>query len=318
MTGNMQMMMKFRDLQVAEDFSKMAELGYLDKEFTMYGAAFWQKEKRHYIVTGDLDKLYDFDSLCAEEQTYLTPLLTLTKVCPVPSGCDDDIARTVKVDLAKKLAEVYSEAFFAAVAALSQAAQATNAAKPLFDAWQERLEGIFVEEKLQLFEGLARYAFSHRILTEEAYRGCQGWLRQTRREMEDDVVVKDLFERTFYGYAQWTEGQSPRYITNANKGSVYRKWRQAQLEGRDVTPIFAKTYWYNYTYTVNDARDAFKAAIQTSLGPDYLALAQKLSRLSSGLTIEAYDEVAQAVCRQCPPEAQQAFAALGRQWGVYK
>lgn len=64
MTGNMQMMMKFRDLQVAEDFSKMAELGYLDKEFTMYGAAFGEDGRRRYIVTGDLDKLYDFDSAC--------------------------------------------------------------------------------------------------------------------------------------------------------------------------------------------------------------------------------------------------------------
>ena len=316
MTGNMQMMMKFRDLQVAEDFSKMAELGYLDKEFTMYGAAFWQGDKRHYIVTGDLDKLYDFDGRCLEEQIYLTPLLTLTKVCPVPSGCDDDIARTVKVDLAKKLSDVYSDGFFAAAADLSQAAEATDAARGAFDAWQEQLEGIFAEEKLQLFEGLARYAFSRRILTEETYRGYQYWLRQTRREMEDDVVVKDLFERTFYGYAQWTSGQKPRYITNANKGSVYRKWRQAQLDGQEVTPIFAKTYWYNYTYTVNDARDAFKAAIQTILGPDYLALAQKLTGLASALPAQTYHELARTVSSQCLPEAQQAFAALGRHWGV--
>lgn len=318
MTGNMQMMMKFRDLQVAEDFSKMAELGYLDKEFTMYGAAFGEDGKRRYIVTGDLDKLYDFDSACTETQTYLTPLLTLTKVCPVPSGCDDDIARTVKVDLAKKLADVYSEEFFAAADTLAQAAEATDAAEPLLSAWQERLEGIFIEEKLQLFEGLARYAFRRRVLREETYRGYQGWLRHTRREMEDDVVVKDLFERTFYGYAQWADGEKPRYITNANKGSVYRKWQQAQLTGLDVTPIFAKTYWYNYTYTVNDARDAFKAAIQTILGPDYLTLAQKLTDLSSALPAETYDELAQTISRQCSAEAQQAFAALGRQWGVKK
>ena len=135
MTGNMQMMMKFRDLQVAEDFSKMAELGYLDKEFTMYGAAFDEDGKRRYIVTGDLDKLYDFDSACTETQTYLTPLLTLTKVCPVPSGCDDDIARTVKMDLAKKLADVYSKEFFAAADTLAQAAEATDAAEPLLSAW---------------------------------------------------------------------------------------------------------------------------------------------------------------------------------------
>ncbi len=311
MTGNMQMMMKFRDLQVAEDFSKMAELGYLDKEFTMYGAAFEEGEERRYIITSEASKLYDFSQSLAEKQVYLSPVLTLTKVCPVPSGCDDDIARSVKIGLAKNLAAIYSKHFFASVRALSDAAVATDEAEELLSALQARLDGCFVEERLQLFEGLARYAFTRRILTEATYRRYQAWLRLTRREMEDDVVVKDLFERTFYGYAQWQDGQSVRYITNANKGSIYLKWRTAQLEGQTVTPIFTKSYGYNYTYTINDARDAFKKDLRQILDGAYLELVAKLSAMRCAQDLAAE--------RLSCPEGDQARAAwqeLGRQWGM--
>ena len=311
MTGNMQMMMKFRDLQVAEDFSKMAELGYLDKEFTMYGAAFEEEGKRRYIITSEVSKLYDFDQSLAQRQVYLSPVLTLTKVCPVPSGCDDDIARSVKIDLAKKLAAVYSKDFFAAIQALSAAAVPTDEAEALLSTWQEQLDGCFVEEKLQLFEGLARYAFIRRILTEAAYQRYQDWLRLTRREMEDDVTVKDLFERTFYGYAQWQDNQSVRYITNANKGSIYLKWRSAQLEGQTVTPIFTKTYGYNYTYTVNEARDAFKSDLRQILGATYLETVAKLSAMRCAHTIAA-----EGLSSPEETQAKAAWQTLARQWGI--
>ena len=48
MTGNLNMMMKFRDLQVAEDVGKKAELGWFDVEFTMYGCAYLNDGKMYY------------------------------------------------------------------------------------------------------------------------------------------------------------------------------------------------------------------------------------------------------------------------------
>lgn len=44
MTGNLDMMMKFRDLRVAEAIGKKAALGWFDVEFTVYGCAYLDRQ----------------------------------------------------------------------------------------------------------------------------------------------------------------------------------------------------------------------------------------------------------------------------------
>ena len=46
-------MTAFRDVQLAEDFKKMAELGYLDHEFTVHGIVYWQNGTRNYVISSD-------------------------------------------------------------------------------------------------------------------------------------------------------------------------------------------------------------------------------------------------------------------------
>ena len=43
----------FRDVQLAEDFKKMAELGYLDQEYTVYGIVYWKDGIRNYMISSD-------------------------------------------------------------------------------------------------------------------------------------------------------------------------------------------------------------------------------------------------------------------------
>ena len=46
MTVDLDSMMDMRDVQVALDVAKRAEMGWFDVEFTMYGCAYWDKGKR--------------------------------------------------------------------------------------------------------------------------------------------------------------------------------------------------------------------------------------------------------------------------------
>ena len=50
---NVKMMNAFRDVQIAMDFHKMAENGYLDEEFTMYGCVFLEKNQRQYLISNE-------------------------------------------------------------------------------------------------------------------------------------------------------------------------------------------------------------------------------------------------------------------------
>lgn len=53
-------MSAFRDVQVAMDFQKMAENGYLDEEFTMYGCVYLENNKRKYLVSSEEGEIVEF------------------------------------------------------------------------------------------------------------------------------------------------------------------------------------------------------------------------------------------------------------------
>ena len=85
MTGNLNMMMKFRDIQVAEDIGKKAALGYFDVEFTMYGCAYWDGERK-YKISPNKEDIYRFIEEANLKEIYPSNVMQYTERCPVPSG----------------------------------------------------------------------------------------------------------------------------------------------------------------------------------------------------------------------------------------
>ena len=63
MTGNLSAMMHMHDLRVAEDIGKMAELGWFDVEFTMYGCAYMFEGKMCYKISSEAKDIYDYMAL---------------------------------------------------------------------------------------------------------------------------------------------------------------------------------------------------------------------------------------------------------------
>ena len=219
MTGNLSAMMHMHDLRVAEDIGKMAELGWFDVEFTMYGCAYMFEGKMCYKISSEAKDIYDYIEHGAKQGVYPSNVLSLTEKCPVPAGMKELIAQDVKKDLGRKLREVYPQAFFEELYALAQAVT-TNSAAALLWAEAEALEGVFEEEKLKYFEELVDYAYSCRKLEQTEYAALLQWIASERRDMEDDFVSKDIFEKTLYGIAYAGEA-GIEYMTNAQKEYVY-------------------------------------------------------------------------------------------------
>ena len=53
-------MSAFRDVQIAMDFQKMAENGYLDEEFTMYGCVYLENNERQYMIISEEGDIVKF------------------------------------------------------------------------------------------------------------------------------------------------------------------------------------------------------------------------------------------------------------------
>ena len=101
------------------------------------------------------------------------------------------------------------------------------------------------------------YAYQCRKLTLVQYQQLQTYISNERKNMEELVVSKDIFEKTFYGIA-YEPLSGIQYLSNARKATVYKKKYDLEQQGIFVTPLFAKQYWYNYTLRLPQVHQMFE------------------------------------------------------------
>ena len=86
MTVDLNMMLDLRDLQVAMDVAKRAELGWFDVEFTMYGTCFSQDGQRYFRVSAQADKIYDWIETAGSRAFCAPPCKPSPVLVPCPLG----------------------------------------------------------------------------------------------------------------------------------------------------------------------------------------------------------------------------------------
>lgn len=270
MTGNLDMMVKFRDLQVAEAVGKKAALGWFDMEFTMYGCAYLDPTlgKMCYRVSERAEDIYDFAENSCHKGIYASNVVHMTKKYPVPSGMKNLIAQDVKKMLARELQKMYPRALFTVLDELAQGC-VTDAAVALLDPQMEYLEGVFEEDRLDDFLTLVNYFHSHQTLTDQSYGRYLRWYKEEMQNLQDNIVSKDVFEATMYGMG-YEENGIMRYMANANQGKIYSKVQALEQKGDFVGPILAKRYWYNYEYRLPDVISDFKKRLRETYPPALL------------------------------------------------
>ena len=105
--------------------------------------------------------------------------------------------------------------------------------------------------------------------------------------MEQDFISKDIFEKTLYAFAYLDNGKIS-YMINTQKDYIYEKAYSLEQEQVFVTPIFHKTFWYNYEYRLADVKKDFKKMVSNELTEDYLEKVRKIKgEKTSNLTIGA-------------------------------
>ena len=317
MTGNLNMLVRFRDLRAAEDVKKKAELGWFDVEFTMYGCAYLSPAdyKMYYKVSPNAQDIYDFIDVATATSCYPGNVLCTTEKYPVPSGMKNAIAYEVKKRTAQRLKALYPSAFLEELTALAHL-HATNSAKELL--WQEMktLQGTFDEERLERLESMVHYARSVQSLSDDEVERLLMWVRQERANMEDDAVEKDLFEKTMYGYAALQEGEL-RYFTDARKALVCEKKIELELSGVFVTPVYQKTYWYNYSYRLADVVRDFQKKIRNVYDRQEVDKLQQIARRGKKtLTQTEINTMTNRILEMYGTQAMETLTRYLNTWGL--
>jgi len=182
--------------------------------------------------------------------------MQLTKRCAVPAGMKELLVQELKKELAKKLHETYLKDFFVALSNVAKDCVNNDALMLL---WKEAdaLEGVFDEERLRLFENLVHYVYSCRKIEAVNYEKLLAWIKKEYKNMDDNLVSKDIFEKTLYGIA-YGLGDKIEYMENAQRDYIYGKAYELEKQDVFVTPVLSRTYWYNYEYRLTDVIQDFK------------------------------------------------------------
>lgn len=314
MTVDLESMMDMRDVQVALDVAKRAELGWFDVEFTMYGCAYWEGGKRFYRVSAFDEKIYDFIEGGAKKDVFPTDICVLSRKYPVPTGMREYIALDVKKELAMEMAEQFPPGFFTLLEQLAREA-VEDRALPWLLGQKEQVAGCFDLQKMRRFQEMVDHAYTCRKLRQESYADLRAWIAEERKSMEENSMAKDIFEKTFYAIAYQDES-GLKHIINARRGYIYQKKHALEQQGIFVSPIYAETYYYNYTLRLPQIRQMFEAEARAYLDQAYLSDLQSIFRHNDQLSEKDFADHLQNTLEQYGPKAQQTLRHYGHRWGI--
>lgn len=300
-----------RDIQCSQDVGRMAALGKFDREFTVHGCAYRQNGETFYRIYEQADALYHYCETSDLRGLCTTLPQSHTLRTGVPSGTEDTLWQEIKWQLARALMADYPDDYLDLLNKLS-ALPAVNTALPLLQQWQEQLEGRFERPWLQLFDSLVDYCCAAKLLTAKSYHTLKQWLALNWRQMEDDVLLKDIYERTLHGIAYLCDG-ALQYKIDAQYANLYRKRQQLLAQGLLVTPIYSQTYWFQAFSELADVKKQFLLLLQQLL-PPCLTFLERLKQQPSFIAPEKFFSVYQTACRQYGPAALETLQAYGRQW----
>lgn len=305
----------FRDFKVAEDVGKMMELRRFEIEFELYGTVYWENGQRNYLASKNATMICKQIAELEVQNKYPLPLQVWREKCLVPAGWDEEIEQQVKVHFCQEMQRNYPIALWRAIDAVAEGNENDDGTN-ILDPIREYLEGIFQSELLQIFEGLLNILYLRKSLSQRSFQSYCDWIVEMRQEMINDVVVRDIFCKIFYGFAYQKGTDDVCYVMNASQQLIEEKRLKVLLrEDMLVTPVFCKKYWYNYDYRLNQVRKDFENELRQLYSKSYFEVLNKIDDLPVAVDVAGYQEKQKQFQTE---KTLDVWKKLGRQWGVVK
>ena len=289
-------MTAFRDVQLAEDFKKMAEEGYLDQEFTVYGIVYLKDGTRNYVISSDETLIWEQAQALLLQDIYPSPVTHLTKICHVPVGEEERISTEVKVALAQMLSDDYSVEDLQRITVELRSIENPNLFLDI-QGYCKDVEGCFSAERIQLAKSLVELGYIHKNITEVQYRVLLDWLKYEEKNIQDDVVRKDLIEKSFYTLLYSDQKGRKKIVTNARKEWIYNKTVQLMQKGMIVAPFFTATYWYHYQSMLDQVKATHEEKAKQWMDDAYFSIVEKIflkeeNRIGGNAMVESENNTA--------------------------
>lgn len=304
----------YRDVLVALDVGKKAEMGYYDVEMTAYGSAYMKNGERNYLLSMDAAKVYDFLENAVLEDLYPTVVAENFFKKPIPRGFKELLALDLKKDTAKAMQKRYSTEFLAELQDLADSMWQDSAAD-LLGEYMGSIKYSFDRMKFDLFESTLVWAMNHKKLGKKDYQILLQELNEERNSISNELRPHDVFNQTFYAVGYEVNGRI-EYIYDARKEYVYKKKLAMELEGVLVSPLVEETIFYNYTYRVSDARKDFIKRLPQVFPESYWRVLQMIKRLPSKITGQEFQGMAVEMSTKYGEGVADTLKMYANRWDV--
>jgi len=304
-----------RDEDGMADFVKLLNLGCFGKEFCTYGVAYEDKEGHAYRVSGKAVNLHEFVKYSGINGIYPTPVICNYQRRIAPSGAEDFIKSVLKKETAEFLKETYNETYFAAMRQLG-GIPANDSGYPMLDEMRSYLEGRYIKSELDLYEGLLLETFNAKKLTLQSYMEFAAWLKDVRKQMENDILEKTPYEKILSGFSYIDKYGNRKYFTDAYLQTTYERREEFELEGLTVTPVYVKKYWLKDMNKFLQTKKAFEEHIRECFDEHYWALFHQIHSLPCAVEQEQFREQAEIVRENCSEKAYLNLMRYGHRWGA--
>ena len=304
-----------RDEDGMADFVKLLNLGCFGQEFCVYGMAYEDEAGAAYRASGKALNLFEFARTCGIEGIYPTPVFSNLQRRISPAGTEDMIKNILKKETAAELKKKYNSTYFAAMHVLGKIG-ANNEAYALLNRMRDYLDGRYVESEIDLVEGLLLEAVNDKLLTTNAYLEFADWVKDVRKQLENDIKSKGRYEKVMSGFSYRDENGNIKYFTDAFLQTSYETREEYELKGYQVTPLYVKKYWTREASEFIKVKKEFETHIRECLDTDYWKLLDEIKAMPSAIPKDVYEAQKAIVKEQCSEIAYQNVVRYGRRWNV--
>lgn len=302
-----------RDHKAAQDVGVRAALGYYPVEFTMYGCAYLYQNKMYYKVSSEAEDIYSFIEKANLNRIYPSNVITETQKYTVPSGMRELISQDVKKELAEKMHKIFPKNFFIELQEVANWLREDTSSEYLWNK-ANQIESLYDREILEEFALFVKYFYSCCHLDEDNYAAITTWIVEERKNMDDDIVCKNIFEKTIYGFA-YIINREIKFCSNAKKNYVYQKKYEAELNGYLVSPIIEKTYWYNRETKISNLFTMFELLLQEKFTFEFFEREKKLLTFSQKDKIIKVEQLFSEIKEKYNQECVETFKRYILRWG---
>ena len=306
-----------RDEDGMADFVKLLNLGCFGKEFCVYGMAYEDEHGPAYRASGKALNLFEFAKYCGIEGIYPTAVFTSLQRRISPAGTEDMIKNLLKKETAEEMKKLYNADYFAAMHTLGKIG-ANNEAYDLLNDMRDYLDGRYVESEIDLFEGLLLEAVNDKLLTANAYMEFADWLKDVRKQLENDIKSKGRYEKVMSGFSYRDEKGNIKHFTDAFLQTSYETREEYELKGYQVSPLYVKKYWTREASEFIKVRKEFEQHMKECFDEHYWKLLDEMKAMPSAIPVEVYEAQKQIVKEHCSEVAYQNVVRYGRRWNVEK